>query len=75
MVKEELTKQFPDADLRFVEVEKQFLDALGEETAPEKKRVIIGDQFLVVKQIQCKELGLDPDEWLLGQVSTATAPL
>jgi GMP synthase (glutamine-hydrolysing) len=34
---------------------------------PEKKRAIIGQAFLDVKDRVAKELKLDSDQWLLGQ--------
>jgi len=43
----------------------QFFDALGTEIDPEKKRTIIGKQFI---DIQAKQLAhLDTQDWILGQ--------
>ncbi|MBD3419370.1 MAG: glutamine-hydrolyzing GMP synthase [Chitinivibrionales bacterium] len=45
----------------------RFLAALGGITDPEKKREIIGAMFLSVKQLAEQRLGLNINEWLLGQ--------
>eukprot|EP01047_Picozoa_sp_COSAG01_P005452 COSAG01_NODE_186_length_22652_cov_7.562630_7_plen_326_part_00 len=68
MVKTALEETFPGANLHFVNAEEQFLTALAGETAPEKKRRIIGQQFLDVQKSKVTEFGLNPEEWLLGQV-------
>ena len=54
-------------NLRCVDASAQFLGALEGLTAPEAKRRAIGQQFLAVQRDKCKELGLDPEKWLLGQ--------
>ena len=67
MVQTALEETFPGADLKFVKAEDEFLSALEGETAPEKKRRIIGQKFLDVQRDKVAELGLNPEEWLLGQ--------
>ena len=54
-------------NLKCVDASAQFLKALEGLTAPEAKRRAIGQQFLQVQRDMCKELGLDPEKWLLGQ--------
>jgi GMP synthase (glutamine-hydrolysing) len=44
-----------------------YFEKLKEVFDPEEKRKIIGDLFLQVQADTVKELGLNPDEWLLGQ--------
>ncbi|MBU1953980.1 glutamine-hydrolyzing GMP synthase [Patescibacteria group bacterium] len=44
-----------------------FFEALQRIYNPEAKRKIIGDLFLRVQEKVVLELGLNPDEWLLGQ--------
>jgi GMP synthase (glutamine-hydrolysing) len=44
-----------------------FLTALAGVSDPEKKRVIIGNMFISVKDRAFKKLGLTPDEWILAQ--------
>jgi GMP synthase (glutamine-hydrolysing) len=44
-----------------------FLQRLHGITEPEKKRQVIGQTFLDVKDQVINEIGLNPDEWLLGQ--------
>ena len=67
MVETELQKTFPGANLHYVKAEDEFLAALAGETAPEKKRRIIGQKFLDVQKVKVAEFGLNPEEWLLGQ--------
>ena len=73
MVKEALEATFPGANLHFVNAEEEFLTALAGETAPEKKRRIIGQKFLDVQKAKVTEFGLNPEEWLLGQVITTVS--
>lgn len=47
--------------------EKEFLEALEGVVDPEKKRLIIGNQFLKIQQKVANQLNLNSDEWLLGQ--------
>ncbi len=44
-----------------------FLNELKEIFEPEKKRSIIGDKFLDVKEEVSEKLGLNPEEWIMGQ--------
>ncbi|MDP2586581.1 MAG: glutamine-hydrolyzing GMP synthase, partial [Candidatus Komeilibacteria bacterium] len=54
-------------NLHIYDASKLFLDKLIGVCEPEQKRHIIGDLFLQIKDDQVKELGLNPDEWLLAQ--------
>lgn len=54
-------------NLRIVNATDDFLGALAGITDPEKKRAIIGEMFLTVKERALAELGLNPDEWILAQ--------
>lgn len=47
--------------------EKIFLDAVGKETDPQKKRKIIGETFITVRDHVVERLDLDEDLWLLAQ--------
>lgn len=44
-----------------------FLTAVGKETDPQKKRKIIGETFIKVRDDVLKKLNLKEDEWLLAQ--------
>ncbi|MCD6185193.1 MAG: glutamine-hydrolyzing GMP synthase [Deltaproteobacteria bacterium] len=50
-----LGKHF-DLDIRFIDAEKQFLDALDEVTDPEEKRKIIGKIFIDVFESEAKKI-------------------
>jgi GMP synthase (glutamine-hydrolysing) len=54
-------------NLHFVDASDAFLRALDGVCDPEQKRDIIGRTFLDVKQKGERDLGLNADEWLLGQ--------
>jgi GMP synthase (glutamine-hydrolysing) len=54
-----------DGSLHFVDASDTFLDALGRETDPERKRRIIGDTFVRVFQEEAGRLGIE--NHLLGQ--------
>ncbi len=54
-------------NLHSVDAGKEFLQALEGVWDPEQKRVIIGNTFLSVQKNEQKRLGLNTDEWLLGQ--------
>ncbi len=45
----------------------EFLTALEDVIEPERKRKIIGDTFLAIKDKALAELDLNPDEWILAQ--------
>lgn len=47
--------------------ESRFLNAVGKETDPQKKRKIIGETFITVRNDVLKRLNLDENEWLLAQ--------
>jgi len=44
-----------------------FLSALRGVVHPEEKRGIIGTQFIEVRDKAMEQLGLDPEQWILGQ--------
>jgi len=44
-----------------------FIERLKGISDPEEKRKIIGELFWEVKESVAKELGLNPDEWIMGQ--------
>lgn len=47
--------------------ELRFLNAVGKETDPQKKRKIIGETFITVRNDVLQRLNLDENEWLLAQ--------
>jgi GMP synthase (glutamine-hydrolysing) len=49
------------------QAEPQFLSALAGVTEPERKRHIIGEEFVRVQERVIKELGLGDEHWILGQ--------
>ncbi len=58
------------AGLQNVEVKDasaEYFQALKNIYKPEEKRKIIGDLFLEIQSQVAKKMGLNPDEWLLGQ--------
>lgn len=54
-------------NLQVADKSEEFLSALAGVSDPEAKRKIIGDLFWKVKEDVAKELGLNPDEWIMGQ--------
>ncbi|MBN1761151.1 MAG: glutamine-hydrolyzing GMP synthase [Chitinispirillaceae bacterium] len=54
-------------NLRVIDATDDFLGALAGVADPEKKRAIIGEMFLTVKERALADLGLNPDEWILTQ--------
>jgi GMP synthase (glutamine-hydrolysing) len=54
-------------NLHVYDAKDEFFDALKGVYEPEAKRKIIGDKFLDIQRKVAKDLGLNPDEWLLGQ--------
>lgn len=54
-------------DLRVRDAKEDFYKALSGVSEPEKKRRIIGELFVDVQQQVSREMGLNEDEWLLGQ--------
>lgn len=55
------------ADLHIVDASEQFLEAVKGMTDPEEKRHAIGRVFLEVQKQEFAKLGLNDDEWILGQ--------
>jgi len=67
---EEIKKGFADSGMRnftAVDASATFFHNLKNIFEPEQKRAIIGQTFLDVKDAQIKKLGLNDDDWLLGQ--------
>lgn len=64
---EKALKKIGFANLHVRDESKRFFAALEGKYDPEAKRKIIGDLFLEVQQDTVDELGLNPEEWLLGQ--------
>lgn len=54
-------------NLEIIDASDDFLSALNGVTEPEKKRKIIGDMFLTVKEKAYEKFGLNADEWILAQ--------
>ena len=67
---QKVTKALKNAgftNLHVADKGEEFLAALKGVTDPEAKRKIIGDLFWKVKEDSSSELGLNPDEWIMGQ--------
>lgn len=54
-------------NLRIVDASSRFLRALDGVADPEKKRAIIGETFIRVQQEALAGLGLNAEDWILGQ--------
>ncbi|RKY67335.1 MAG: glutamine-hydrolyzing GMP synthase, partial [Candidatus Latescibacterota bacterium] len=54
-------------NFRVVDAGPDFLSALRGVVHPEEKRRIIGTQFIEVRDRAMEQLGLDPEQWILGQ--------
>jgi GMP synthase (glutamine-hydrolysing) len=54
-------------NLKVVDASSTFLEKLKNQVEPEAKRHIIGDTFLVVKDQEIENLGLQAEDWLLAQ--------
>ena len=54
-------------NLRVEDASGEFFEALREVYDPEKKRAIIGAKFIEIQARVLKELGLNSEEWILGQ--------
>jgi len=54
-------------NLTIVDASQRFLDALHNVVDPEKKREIIGNMFISVQQDELARLGLNAQEWMIGQ--------
>lgn len=67
---EEIMKNFKKAgfdNLEAIDAKETFYERLADVYDPEKKRNIIGQTFLDIKDEVAKKLKLNSDEWLLGQ--------
>lgn len=53
--------------LKSVDAAPEFYDALRGVVEPERKRHIIGELFIKIQESVSKSLGLNPEEWYLGQ--------
>lgn len=54
-------------NLHVADAKQEFYDALKGISDPEEKRAIIGKKFLDIQANKVKELGLDPEHFMLGQ--------
>lgn len=54
-------------NLKVYDASSEFINALNGVNEPEKKRNIIGNMFLTVKEKASEQLKLDPDQWVLAQ--------
>ena len=54
-------------NLKILDASREFLEALEGVTEPERKRTIIGNMFLTVKERAYTEFNLNADEWILAQ--------
>ncbi|MBU2524874.1 glutamine-hydrolyzing GMP synthase, partial [Patescibacteria group bacterium] len=54
-------------NLHVYDAAKEYFQALKGKYSPEEKRIIIGNLFLEIKDKVSRDLGLNEDEWLLGQ--------
>lgn len=67
---EEITKALSKIgfdNLHVQNASEDFLSALEGITHPEEKRKIIGDKFLEIKDKVANQLGLNAEEWIMGQ--------
>ena len=64
---EQNLKEIGVVNLHVKDASALYFEKLKEIFDPEEKRKIIGDLFIKVQADTVKELGLNPDEWLLGQ--------
>jgi len=53
--------------VKFIDASDEFLTATHKICDPQEKRAAIGQQFIDTRNRICRELDLDPNEWLLGQ--------
>ncbi len=63
----EIFKDLGASNVRIEDASQEYFDALKGVYEPEAKRKIIGDMFLTVQRRVFAEMGLDSDEWILGQ--------
>ena len=64
---EQLMQESGFENLKVVDASADFLHRVEGLADPEEKRLRIGEEFLAVRDRALAELGLDPEEWLLGQ--------
>jgi len=64
---EQLMQESGFENLKVVDASDDFLQRVEEIADPEEKRLRIGEEFIAVRDRALAELGLDPEEWLLGQ--------
>ncbi len=67
---EEVMKALGEQDmdnLHVADAKEEFYQALEGVSDPEEKRAIIGKKFLDIQANKVKELGLDPEHYMLGQ--------
>jgi GMP synthase (glutamine-hydrolysing) len=60
-------KKLRITNLRVEDAGEEYFEALREVYDPEKKRAIIGAKFIEIQARVLKELGLNSEEWILGQ--------
>ncbi|MFA6305933.1 MAG: glutamine-hydrolyzing GMP synthase [Candidatus Gracilibacteria bacterium] len=60
-------KELGVTNLHVYDAGAEYFEALKGIYEPEEKRKIIGDLFLKIQEKVSNELGLDPEQWLLGQ--------
>src|SRR5690606_1587831 len=63
----EALKRVGVTNLHVYDASKEYFAALKDVYETEKKRKIIGDLFLDIQAKVSEELGLNPEEWMLGQ--------
>lgn len=54
-------------NLRLVDASEEFLEAVKGVADPQQKRQIVGDTFIKVQSDAVRDIGLDPEHWILGQ--------
>ena len=64
---ERLMQESGFENLKVVDASSDFLKRVEGVADPEEKRLRIGEEFLAVRDRALIDLGLDPEEWLLGQ--------
>ena len=64
---EQLLRNSGFDNLNVVDASDEFLGVVDGIADPERKRVLIGEEFIKVRDRVLSALDLDPEEWLLGQ--------
>ena len=54
-------------NIQFVDASEEFLQALAGLSDPQKKRIAVGEKFLRVRDAHLRKMGMDDQDWLLGQ--------